>query len=136
MHVFSKNRGNSLTKIFYMTGMRLACLATLLSFAGCAKDDVVQDTVLNEFEKSQAAKVASQCVGDEGSVNWKILKTDDDKKPDLKVIQATLAKKGKELEVRWLYNTSTKESELEYAGKPGGKTSNLQTGLDLGLFCM
>ena len=120
-----------MAKIIFSAALWLAYFAAIFSLSGCEKEDVV----LTEFKSSQAAKVAAQCAGATGTVAWKRIKTEADINQDITVIQAILTKNGKELEVRWQYNTSTKVSELEYAGKSGGKTTPLQMGLDLGLFC-
>lgn len=111
----------------------IATLAVLaLVLIGCSKEN----SALEEFKKSSAAQEVNQCVGANGSVAWDIFQPTDNKNPEVRVIQATLTKGANKLEMQWLYNLTTKISELAFAGKPGEKTSRLMMGMELGIFCM
>ena len=112
-------------------GTLLAIFSTFL-LVGCGKDH----SALEEFKRSTAAQEVNQCVGANGSVEWSIFQPVDNKNPDVRVIQAVLAKSDEKYQIQWFYNLSTKVSELAFAGKPGEKTSPLRMGLDLGVFCL
>ena len=107
-------------------------IACVLLLSGCSKEN----SALEDFKKSSAAKEISQCVGANGSVDWKIFQPTNNQNTEVRVIEATLTKGSNKFEMQWLYNLSTKVSELAYAGKQGEKTSQIMMGLQLGLFCM
>jgi hypothetical protein len=110
----------------------LARIAFVLLLSGCSKEN----SALEDFKNSAAAKEISQCVGANGSVEWKIFQPTNNQNTEVRVIEATLTKGSNKFEMQWLYNLSTKVSELAYAGKQGEKTSQIMMGLQLGLFCM